>query len=405
MKEKIIVRDKYLSFLKSYKDHAIIKVISGVRRSGKSVLLDTFKGYLLENGISEERVIFINFEAFENKELTDPEVLHEYIVSKLDAKAITYIILDEVQIVEDFEKVINSLYLKENVDIYITGSNAYFLSGELATFLTGRYIELYILPLSFKEFYDWHLEFTDEKDKNILFERYLKTSFPYALSLETDEQILAYLQGIYSTVVLNDIVKRLNVQNVRTLERLIETLFSQIGSLVSVNKIKNTLKSEAVTISNNTVDKYIQGILDSLIMYSCKRYNIHGRELLQTGEKYYGVDIGLRNLVLRDHLKDYGYIIENIVYLELLRRGNKVYVGQVGNLEVDFVCVKSDRTLEYYQVSLTTLDESTLERELRPLNQINDSYKKYLITLDIYNKEANYEGIEKVHLIDWLLNE
>lgn len=402
--KRLVERSEYLNFLKRHQDKPLIKVVSGVRRAGKSTLFQLFRDYLTETGVSDEAIISINFEDMAYDSLRGARSLYDYLIKKIADKKKVYIFLDEIQHVENFERVVDSLFIKENVDLYITGSNAYFLSGEIATLLSGRYVELKMLPLSFSEFVEWKKQNEDDQPNAQYFNEYLKSSMPYTLFTETDQEALEYLQGVYSTVVLNDIVARLNVSDVRVLERLIETLFSSVGSLVTVNKIKNTLVSKGTSISNKTVEKYLQGILDSLILYEAKRYDVHGRELLDTQSKYYVVDSGLRRLILRDHHQDFGHVLENIVYLELLRRGNKVYVGKVDRYEVDFVAINAKQEVSYYQVALTTLDEAVLKRELRSLQAIKDSYPKYLLTLDEYNKEANFNGIKKMNVLDWLLS-
>lgn len=402
--KRLVERSEYLNFLKRHQDKPLIKVVSGVRRAGKSTLFQLFRDYLIKTGVSDEAIISINFEDMAYDSLRDARSLYDYLIKKIAAKKKVYIFLDEIQHVENFERVVDSLFIKENVDLYITGSNAYFLSGEIATLLSGRYVELKMLPLSFSEFVEWKKQNEDDQPNAQYFNEYLKSSLPYTLFTETDQEALEYLQGVYSTVVLNDIVARLNVSDVRVLERLIETLFSSVGSLVTVNKIKNTLVSKGTSISNKTVEKYLQGILDSLILYEAKRYDVHGRELLDTQSKYYVVDSGLRRLILRDHHQDFGHVLENIVYLELRRRGNKVYVGKVDRYEVDFVAINAKQEVSYYQVALTTLDEAVLKRELRSLQAIKDSYPKYLLTLDEYNKEANFNGIKKMNVLDWLLS-
>jgi predicted AAA+ superfamily ATPase len=401
--KKYVQRNEYLDFLKRSINKSIIKVISGVRRSGKSTLFDLFKKYLLKQGVMQEQIISINFEDFAFFDLLKPQKLHQYVTKKSIDKKMNYVFLDEIQHVKNFERVVDSLYIRENVDLYITGSNAYFLSGELATLLSGRYIELKMLPLSFKEFVAWNKQNAHSLANNQLFENYLKSSFPFTLFVDNNQERLDYLQGLFSTVVLNDIVKRLSIPYVRVLERLLETLFSSIGTLVTVNKIKNTLNSMNTSISNTTIDRYIGGILDSMIMYEAKRYDIHSRALLDTQEKYYAVDVGLRQLLLRDHQKDFGHIIENIVYLELIRRKGKVYVGKTKQYEVDFVAINAKQEISYYQVALTTLDEQVLNRELRSLQTIKDQYPKYLLTMDEINRNANYDGIKKLNIIDWLL--
>ncbi|WP_333603784.1 ATP-binding protein [Lactobacillus acetotolerans] len=403
LEQKYVARDEYLNFLKRNRDKHIIKVVSGVRRSGKSTLFLLFRDYLKKTGVKDNQIINLNFEDMDFEDLLDPEKLYSYIKKKLLPDQMNYIFLDEIQHVHNFEKVADSLFIKDNVDLYITGSNAYFLSGEIATLLTGRYVQLNMLPLSFNEFVQWHRQnnkFTNDQD---MFNQYLKSSFPYTLFTETDQERIEYLQGIYSTIVLTDIVTRLNIKDVPVLERLIRTLFSNIGSQVTINKITNTLRSNGYKTSNKTIDRYLEGILDSLLMYEAKRYDIHGHDLLSSNSKYYVVDLGLRRLLLPDHQEGYGHIIENVVYLELLRRFPNVYVGQSGKYEVDFVALNGRNEAHYFQVALTTLDENVLKRELRSLQRIGDSYPKYLLTLDTLNKDANYNGIQKMNIIDWLL--
>ena len=401
--KKLVQRTEYLEFLRRHRDKPIIKVVSGVRRSGKSTLLKLYRNYLEEDGVNSADIIEINFEDMAYSDLRDSKRLYDYLIKEIAGKEKVYIFLDEIQHVNEFERVVDSLFIKDNVDLYITGSNAYYLNGEIATLLSGRYVELKMLPLSFAEFIEWHHQNGVNRTIAEYFNDYLKSSLPYALFTDTDQEILEYLSGVYNTVVLNDIVARLNISDVRVLKRLIETLFSGIGSLVTINRIKNTLVSKGIKVSNQTVEKYVGGIVDSLIMYETKRFDVHGRELLDTQEKYYVVDVGLRRLVLRDHLEDFGHILENVVFLELKRRGYKVYVGKVGRYEVDFVAINDQQELSYYQVALSTLDETVLKRELRSLQAIKDSYPKYLLTLDELNKQANYDGIKKLNVLDWLL--
>lgn len=401
--KRLVDRPEYLDFLKRWQDKHIIKVISGVRRAGKSTLFTLFRNYLKDNGVSQNQIININFEDMKYDNLKDAKKLYDYLTNHLLDNQMNYIFLDEIQHVKDFEKVVDSLFLKDNVDLYLTGSNAYFLSGEIATLLTGRYVELKILPLSFAEFVQWHKQNNKFTSNSELFDEYLKGSFPYTLFTENDQDRNEYLRGVYSTIVLTDIVSRLQVKDTPVLERLIQTLYSDIGSQISINKITNTLKSAGYSSSNKTIDRYLGGILDSLLMYEAKCYNVRGRSLLNSQSKYYGVDMGIRNILLPDHQQDFGHVIENIVYLELLRRNVAVYVGKNNQYEVDFVAINNKNELSYYQVALTTLDEQVLKRELRSLQNIEDSYPKYLITLDTINRTANYDGIKKVNLIDWLL--
>lgn len=403
VEKRYVARTEYLNFLKRHQGKHIIKVVSGVRRSGKSTLFLLFREYLRSSGVAPEQIITINFEDMANESLRDPYALYKYLTNRLDDGKMTYIFLDEIQHVTDFEKVVDSLFIKDNVDLYITGSNAYFLSGEIATLLTGRYVQINMLPLSFKEFVEWHKQndlFTNDTD---MFNEYLKSSFPYTLFVQDEQERMEYLQGIYSTIVLTDIVTRLKVRDVPVLERVIRTLFSDIGSAISISNIANTLKSAKLPADNKTIDRYVEGILNSLLMYKAKPYDIHGRSILRANSKYYAVDLGLRRLLLPDHQQDYGHIIENIVFLELKRRYPYVYVGRSNDLEVDFVALNVKNEARYFQVALTTLDEKVLERELRPLKQIHDSYPKYLLTMDTLNKDANYDGIQKMNILDWLL--
>lgn len=403
--QKYVNRPEYLDFLKRWQNRQIIKVVSGVRRAGKSTLFYLFRNYLKEHEeVKEEQFISINFENMKYDNLRNAQNLYDYLENKILPDQMNYIFLDEIQHVKEFERVVDSLFLKDNVDIYLTGSNAYFLSSEIATLLTGRYVELKILPLSFSEFVAWHKQNDKFTNNDDMFNKYLESSFPYTLFIDTPKERNEYLQGVYSTIVLTDIVSRLNIKDTPVLERVIQSLYSSIGSQVSINKITNTLKSAGYSSSNKTVDRYLDGILGSLLMYEAKRYDIHSRQLLKSQSKYYGVDIGIRNILLPDHQEDFGHIIENIVYLELLRRNKAVYVGDSSKYEVDFVGISDLNELSYYQVALTTMDEKVLKRELRSLEQIRDSYPKYLLTLDTINHTANYNGIQKLNLIDWLLS-
>lgn len=405
MSQRYVQRTEYLNFLKRHKDKHIIKVVSGVRRSGKSILFLLFREYLQSQGIEAKQITAINFEDMNYDRLRNPQELYHYLENKLIPDKMNYIFLDEVQHVKEFERVVDSLFIKENVDLYITGSNAYFLSGEISTLLTGRYVQLNMLPLSFSEFVQWHKQNGYDIDLQSLFDKYLKSAFPYTLFTKTERERQEYLRGIYSTIVLNDIVARLNVSDVPVLEKLIQTLFSSVGSPINVNRIVNTLKSNGFRVSHQTVDKYLHGITESLLMYEARSYDVHGRGLLNSNGKYYVVDVGLRRLLLPDHQEDFGHIIENVVYLELRRRYPNVYVGKSKKYEVDFVALNEENQARYFQVALTTLDEHVLKRELHSLQIINDSYPKYLLTLDTINKNANYDGIQKLNIIDWLMNE
>ena len=404
---KNIERKEYLDFLIRSKDKQIIKVISGVRRCGKSTLFGLYRDYLLENGVLSEQIIAINFEDLDFEEYTDYKKLYSYIKERLIEDKKNYIFLDEIQYVEHFEKVVDSLFIKPNTDIYITGSNAYFMSGELATVLSGRYVELKMLPLSFKEFCEG-LENFNLPPMTMLqkYNKYLiESSFPYTLELEGNKKnIKEYLEGIYNSIILKDVITRVKVGNPLLLESVIKFLFGNIGSLLSSSKIANTLTSLGRKTDYKTIEKYIKGLTDSLILYEVKRYDVRGKQLLANLSKYYVVDIGLRQLLLTNKSSDMGHILENIVYLELIRRGYEVYVGQLKDKEIDFVAINNEE-INYYQVSLTVLDENTLARELRPLQEIKDNHAKYLITLDEILPNSNYDGIKRVNAIEWLLEE
>jgi len=401
MKTPLIQRPLYMEFLTAWKNEDVIKVVSGVRRCGKSTLFEMFRNQLTTEGVQAEQIININFEEFDYLYLCDPTVLYSYIKEKIQPGQQYYIFLDEIQNVRDFERVVNSLHLNKNLDIYITGSNAYFMSGELATFLSGRYVELKMLPLSFQEFVS-----TKDADKSNLkryYNEYLQTSFPYAISLDSSKK-QQYLEGIYSTVVLKDIVQRLTITDIATLENIIRYLYAEIGSFQNINKITNTMNSFGNKITHKTVARYMEGIEDSLLIYKAERYNVKGRKVFAGTAKYYAVDNGLRQFIAGDRVEDFGHILENIVYLELLRRGYQVYVGMVDNLEVDFLAIdpKGDRL--YIQVAHNTENETTLTRELKPLQAIKDHYSKLLLTMDEILPEQNFDGIVKMPALKWLLS-
>ncbi|BBM53654.1 predicted ATPase [Leptotrichia trevisanii] len=409
-----IDRKEYLDFLVKSKDRQIIKVVSGVRRCGKSTLFEIYKDFLLENGVEKNQIISINFEDMDYEELTDYKKLYEYIKSKMIGDKKNYIFLDEIQHVDKFEKVVDSLFIKKNTDLYITGSNAYFMSSELATLLSGRYIELKMLPLSFKEYYQAKLEYEklEQKENRILktliqyYNEYIvNSSFPYTLQLDSDlKNIHEYLSGIYNSVLLKDIVARLKISDVMRLESVVKYIFDNIGNLTSLSKIGNTLTSMGRKTDAKTIEKYIRGLTDSLLVHEVSRYNIKGKEFLSTLSKYYVADLGLRQMILGNRNIDTGHILENIIYLELLRRKGNVYVGQFDKNEIDFVIVNSNE-IEYYQVALTVLDENTLKRELDAFKNIKDNYPKYLITLDDVMVNTDYDGIKVVNALEWLLGE
>lgn len=401
---KRIRRKDYLDWLIKWKEHQIIKVVTGVRRCGKSTLFDIYQEYLLEHEVLHEQIIAINFENLDFEDLCDYKSLYKYIKSHLLPDKMNYIFLDEIQHVEDYQKVVDSLFLRENCDVYITGSNAYFMSGELATLLTGRYVELSMMPLSFKEF----CEGLNNSNLSLIdkFNHYLAIgSFPYVLKYGYQEsEAKEYINGIYNTILLNDIVKRLNIADVNMLESITKFMMHNIGNRTSPNKISNTMTSNHKKINPRTVDRYIRGLTDSLLFYEARRYNIKGKQFLTTMNKYYVCDIAMRNILVRSQDSDIGHILENIVFLELKRRYKEVYVGQIGqNGEVDFVAIENGNPI-YFQVSQTTLDEDVLKRELAPLKQIHDNYPKYLLTLDEVFDDMNYDGIKKKNVLKWLIS-
>lgn len=399
----LIQREQYLAFLRRHKDQDVIKVVSGVRRCGKSTLFELFKQELLASGVKANQIISINFEDLEYEQLQEYHALHEYIVERLIPDIPMYVFLDEVQHVVQFEKVVGSLFIKPNVDIYITGSNAYFMSSDIATLLTGRYVEIQMLPLSFAEFYYSKYE---EQQYSLIpaYEAYLReSSFPYTQQLGGEDfDIQEYLRGLFNTLLLHDVVARLKINDVTILQDIVRYIMANVGSLLSPNKIAKSLVSAGRKIDNKTVERYLQGLQDSLLLYKVNRYDVRGKELLRINAKYYSVDATLRNLIVGSTGRDTGHILENIVFLELIRRGYTVYVGQLAKGEIDFVAEKAGIT-EYYQVSETVLDPNTLNRELAPLEAINDQYPKFLLTLDELNKNANYDGIQQRNVLEWLL--
>ncbi len=402
-----IRREKYLSILKNFKDQQIIKVITGIRRCGKSTLLEIFQDYLKENGVKENQIISINFEDADYEELQDRKKLYEYLKTKLVKGIKTYIFLDEIQKVDEFEKTVDSLFINKDVDLYITGSNAWLLSSELATLLTGRYIEIKMLPLSFKEYLS---AFEDKTDLSRKFRNYLRySSFPQAIQLFkiNPENINLFLDGIYNTILFKDVMQRKGITDKNTLERVTKYLYDNIGNRTSMKNISHNMEGLEKNNSYNTISTYVQALIDSYIVYKVNRYDIKGKEFLKTQEKYYAVDIGLRYYMLGQASgKDMGHILENIVYLELLRRGYEVYIGKYDELEIDFVAKNTENTI-YYQVALTTREpnddnNSILERELTPLKKIKDNYPKIILTLDD-DLDADFDGIKKINVLDWLL--
>ena len=396
----LIQREEYLNRLIALKDKQIIKVVTGIRRCGKSKLLELYQQWLLEQGVDEEQIISINFEDLDFEELTEYKKLYAYLKERLLKDKMTYIFLDEIQNVDQFPKVVDSLYIKENVDIYITGSNANMLSSEIATLLSGRYMQIEMLPFSFKEYM---ISTGSMDDRGTKYVDYLQnSSFPYTLELKDQpDEIRNYLEGLYNTIVVKDIMDRKKITDPMMLKSILRFLFDSIGSPLSSKKIADTMTSAGRKIDARTVEKYLEVLTESYIIYQAKRYNIKGKQYLKTLEKYYVADIGFRFMLLGSRQMDAGHILENVVYLELLRRGYDVYVGKVDEFEVDFVAQNGKGTT-YFQVALSVRDEATLERELRPLQSIKDHYPKVILTMDD-DPEVHYDGIRRINARDWLL--
>lgn len=397
--KNLINRTQYLEQLKSFKDMKLIKVVSGIRRCGKSTLFDIYCDYLKQQGIEDNQIIRLNLESGEFYDIQDYRQLFSYVKERLCSDKMNYIFLDEVQNVREFQKAVDSLFILDNCDVYITGSNAYLLSGELATLLSGRYVKIKMLPLSFKEYIS---SFQDKTDLIIKYNNYLlNSSFPYVLNLKNRKDVLAYLDGIYSSILLKDIVSRHKIQDIEMLNSVISYIFDNIGNLTSSTKIANTMTSVGRKISVRTVENYLTALSESFIIYKVGRYDVKGKQYLTTGFKYYIADIGLRYYLLGTKRADMGHILENVIYLELLRRGYRVYVGKVGTAEVDFVAVNENGT-EYYQVAYSVMDENTLNRELASLDSIRDHNPKYLLTMD-FVPPVSYNGIKQINALDWLL--
>lgn len=401
----MIIRQEYLNQLRLLKDQKVIKVITGIRRSGKSTLLELFRDDLKKQNIAKEQIQFFNFEEEKNVDLRDWRKLHQTIEEKLVQNKMNYIFLDEIQKVDHFEELVNSLFVKKNVDLYITGSNAFLLSSELATLLTGRYISIHLLPFSFKEYTEMY---PDETNYDRLFEKYLNSSsFPEVVRLSKVNEELAnnYLKDLYNTIVNKDIAKRYSIRNEIDFERTIKFVFDSIGSPLSARNIANTLKNESINVFHGTIINYLQYLTKSYMIYPVNRYDIKGKKILITNDKYYVVDLGLRNLLLSDSPKsDIGHRLENVVYLELLRLNKgKIFVGKNEDSEVDFILQMSNGKRVYYQVAYQVNDRpETLKRELAPFFKIKDNYPKILLTMDLIPEE--FEGIKKINIVNWLLD-
>ncbi len=397
----MVERREYFEKLIGYREKKLIKVITGVRRCGKSTLLKMFQEYLMKHDVRKNQIIAINFEDYAFDDLKDPKVLYQYILDRLLPDSMNYIFLDEIQNVNEFQKVVDSFFIKDNIDIYLTGSNAYMLSGDLATLLSGRYVKIEMLPLSFSEYVEARGQ-GKSLDEN--YQEYIETSsFPYTLQLiKNNRQIKEYLTGIYDSILVKDVIARKKISDVMMLESVIRFLMDNIGNQLSTKKISDTMTLGGRNINVRTVESYVSAFMDSFIVYQAKRYDIKGKQYLKTLEKYYIVDIGLRNIMLGKPGKDIGHVLENVVYLELIRRGYDVYIGKVDDVEVDFV-VKDEEGTKYIQVAASVRDENTLARELRPLQKISDHYPKIIMTLD-QDPATDYEGIRRINALDYLVH-
>ena len=400
----MIPRNEYLNILKRFKDKELIKVITGIRRCGKSTLLEIYKDYLLNNGITEDQIISINLEDLKFNFIEDYMSLYNYINENLKANKKNYIFIDEVQKIAEFQKAVDSLYIKKNVDLYITGSNANLLSSELATLLSGRYIEVKMLPLSFKEYKDAYKNLSNDE----LYQKYISVgSLPYTISLDTEDDVSIYLSSLYNDIIIKDVMTRKKITDEGMLRSVANFAMDNIGNLVSINNIANAMANDGRDINVRTVEKYLEGFTESFFLYKATRYDIKGKQYLKTGEKYYVSDLGLRYFILGRKIGDYGHILENVVYLELLRRGYDVFIGKVEEYEVNFVAVNKDGKL-YVQVTDTLKgtdekDNRILDRELKSLKKIDDNYEKLILTLDKIPL-GNEEGIKIRNVLDWLLD-
>lgn len=400
-------RKEYIEKLLSYKDKDLIKVVSGLRRSGKSTLLELYRELLLKQGVGKRQIQFYNFELRENYLNKTWDDIYFEIKKKLQADKPNYVFLDEVQNIPLFEKLVDGLFATENTDVYITGSNAFLLSSELATLLSGRYIEISILPFSFKEYLTARSIDTSNKYLNyeaLFFDYVNETSLPKGVELREEgfDKIYEYLEAIYKTIIEKDITQRHQINDKRAFGNIVKFIASNIGNSLSPSNISNTLKQDKQSIHHATVEKYLEYLVESFVFYKVNRFDLKGKKQLATQEKYYLVDTGLLNILAgKERTTDRGHILENVVYLELLRRGNKIWTGTTRNTEVDFVCKSPIGDIEYYQVAWQMTNESTVEREFGALEKINDNYPKYLLTTDSFTQ--NRSGVKHLNVFNWLL--
>lgn len=404
----MVKRTEYLNELKKWQDKDVIKVVTGIRRCGKSTLLALFQSELKQNGVSEDQIISLNFENIAYEDLLDYKALYQYVTERLHKTKTTYVFLDEIQMIPDFQKAVDSLYIQKNIDLYITGSNAYLLSGELATLLSGRYVEMNLLPLSFAEYAE-----IKGKSDDVTFAEYMRWGgLPYITFLDdTSEQADTYLEGIYNTIVVKDVELRgirresdpnkRKVTDITLLKNIARFLAGSVGSPISVKKIADYITSSGRKVSQTTISDYVEALIEPYIFYPAERFDVAGKQLLKQNQKMYIVDLGLRRHLLARREYDLGYSLENTVFFELIRRGYTVNIGKLGRAEIDFVARKNERTF-YFQVTASMTEMSTFDREMAPLRAINDNYPKTILTLDRFTL-GDYDGIEVVNAVDWLL--
>lgn len=398
--ELFVLRNEFLQKAVAFKDKHLIKIITGVRRCGKSILMESYRDWLLGHGVPQNHIIFLNFEDYENKPLRNADALYVYVKERIAPEGKTYLFFDEIQRVENFPDVVDGLYIKKNIDLYLTGSNSELLSSEIATLLSGRYVEIKMLPLSFREFVQ---ATKSEGNLQKAYQQYVETSsFPYALNLLSQpKELRDYLEGVFNTIIVKDITQRRKILDTMMLESVTRFVFDTIGLELSTKKIADTMTTNGRKSDPKTVESYLSALKESFIIYQANRYNVKGKEFLKTQEKYYAVDMGLRTLLLGKRAMDVGHILENIIYLELIRRGFDVYVGKVDDKEIDFVAM-NDNGNTYIQVAASLRDPVTLERELKPLKMVRDNYPKLLLSLD-EDPEGDYDGIRRMNALQWLM--
>ena len=401
----MIKRTKYLNKIIPFIDKPLIKALVGVRRSGKTVLLTQIKEHLLANGVDNSQILYINFESIAYRKYLDSNLLYEHTIEKynsLDGKKL-YILFDEIQDVNSWERVLASLMVDISCDIYITGSNSKLLSGELATHIAGRYVHFDVYPFTFDEIVEYASYIGRSASVEELFYEYLEFGgLPQCCAFNDNQSKQAYLDDIFNTIVVNDIVERNGIKDIDLLKRLILFLLDNIGNTFSANSICKALRSEGIQTTVATIVSYISYILKAFVILSVKRYDIKGKALLSTNEKYYSIDLGIRNNKKASEMIDYNKLFENVVYLEMLSRGYEIYVGKVGEYEIDFICYNRNKEKVYIQVAYLLAEEETIKRELRPFSYIDDNYPKYIISADKFDFSRN--GIKHYNIIDFLLN-